>query len=139
VSDLGIGLDMEREFFERVLADECVGYADAAGEATWDEETGTSVYESDTVIYEGPCSVFQSISDRRIEEGGNPSVLGEWVVRVPVSAEGFASGSTVEITSIREGGDPELVGKVFVVRRVGVRSEAILRRLFCDVREPTAP
>jgi hypothetical protein len=96
-----------------------------------------SEYGADTLVYTGSCSVSMAVSDRRVIEGADPRVLGEWVVRIPVVVTDVRSGDTVKVVSVKAGGDPGLVDRVFTVRRVGARSSAILRRLFCDVREAT--
>jgi hypothetical protein len=138
VSDLS---ELDRAWAGDTLKDSCTIVTDAAGPPTFDEGLGRSVYPADQVLWTGVenCSVSYNVSDRPIEEGDDPKMLGRWVVRVPLEATGITSGCVVRIDAVRPGGDPDLVGKRFTVRRVGMRSSAILRRLFCDAKESTSP
>lgn len=131
--------EMDREWADATLLDSCTAYRESTAEPTWDDDTGRAVYSDDTVAYQGPCSVSYGVSDRRVTEGANPQVLGEWVIRVPIAVTSITSGCVVVVDAIHAGGDPGLAGRSFTVRRVGARSSAVLRRLFADEMVRTSP
>jgi hypothetical protein len=134
-----VNFDAERDWADEVLLDDCTILRSGGTEPVFDEGLGRSVPAASVTVWSGRCSVSYSISDRRIEQGGAAEMLGQWVVRVPIEVTEVVSGDIVRIDAVRPGGDGSLPGKRFVVRRVGARSAAVLRRLFCDVTEQTSP
>jgi hypothetical protein len=132
--------DTDRAWAETVLVDECSVLTDADAAPTWSDELGRNVYGGDVTFWSGKCSVNfgTSLASRPIAEGGDTVMLDQWVVRVPIDAEGIRSGMAVVVTAVHPGGDQDLLGRAFTVRRVGARSNAVLRRLYCDVRAQTS-
>lgn len=131
--------ELDRDWAAKTLVDGCTIYRESDTAPTWSEALGRTVYGTDDVVYQGPCSVSFGVSDRRVTEGSDPTVLAEWVVRVPLDALGIASGDVVHIDSVHPGGDGALAGQDLTVRRVGMRTSAALRRLFCEIQTRTAP
>jgi hypothetical protein len=105
----------------------------ASGAGTTDPVTGypTQAY---TALYAGKCRVqqHQASADRQ-DVGEDRLLLLRLEVQLPVlDSVGLAVGD--EITMTASAGDPDLVGRVFVIHDLAHKSEATSRRVQCTER-----
>jgi hypothetical protein len=136
-----VNFDADRGWADEVLLDDCTILRSGGSEPVFDEGLGRSVPAGSVTVWSGRCSVSLGFSggDRRVEQGGAAEMLVQWIVRVPIEVTDVVSGDIVRIDAVRPGGDGSLPGRRFVVRRVGARSAAVLRRLYADALEQTTP
>lgn len=101
---------------------------------TTDDLTGavTPVY---VTVYSGRCRVQQSLAmGARTDAGEISTVVARRELQLPVVASvGVRHGDEATITACVN--DPDLVGRVFVLRDEHTKSEATARRMTCE--EPT--
>lgn len=100
----------------------------------WDEETGTYVpgVGDRTTVYEGQCSVYPFSGVVQEEERGGEQVQStRYWLGVPVSEEFTCPvEALVEITEVDpDQGDPQLVGRFFVVDGQEWQTMASSRRI----------
>ncbi|MBX6358156.1 MAG: hypothetical protein IRZ05_20195 [Micromonosporaceae bacterium] len=115
---------------ERLMVDQCV-VRRQTGTVT-DPDTGrvTPVY---ITVYEGKCRVQQQqVQARAIEPGEAHLLMLRLEVHLPMSVTGVAAGDEVVITSSAH--DPDLAGRVFIVRELAHKSHATARRLGVEER-----
>ena len=114
---------------ERLMVDSCT-IRRVTGTVT-DPDTG-QIAPTYATVYTGKCRVQQRGPSARSVEAGEAHLLMQRLeVHVPVSAEGIRAGDEVTVTV---SGDPDLVGRVFVVRELAVKSLATARRLGVEER-----
>lgn len=115
---------------ERLMVDECV-VRRRTGVVT-DPETGKTTPTYATV-YTGRCRVQQRGPSARAAEAGEAHLLMQRLeVHLPVSVEDVQAGDEVQVTAAAY--DPDLVGRVFLVRDLHRKSQASARRLGVEER-----
>jgi hypothetical protein len=110
---------------EALMVDTC-SIRRRSGEAT-DPDTGevTGTY---TDVYDGRCRVQQAGTQAGSEEPGEAYVLMlRLEVLLPMSVTGLEVGDEIEITASVH--DPDLVGRVFLVRDLAHKTHATARRV----------
>jgi hypothetical protein len=119
----------DRAVVESRMLDTCVITRDVGGvdDDTIDPETLNLTPAGVTTIYTGPCSISPAggTVDRR--EGDRQDTRQEWNHRLPLSAPIPKYGDVVEITAVHADGDPALVGRRFVVQRIGAHTLGVSR------------
>lgn len=131
--------ELDREWAKTRLTDKCRIYSDAAGAPTFDEGLGRMVYAADTPYYDGPCLHGSMVTERRIVPGADPQLEADHLVKVPVTVTGISSGDTIVVYEVGVMGDPDVVDKRLIVKKVSLRSHAILRRVEAILRSETTP
>lgn len=94
---------------------------------TVDDTTGevTATY---TDVYDGRCRVQQAGAQAGSEEPGEAYVLMlRLEVQLPMSVTGLEVGDEIEVTASVH--DPDLVGRVFLVRDLAHKTHATARRV----------
>jgi hypothetical protein len=111
---------------EALMLDACT--VTRVGSSSTDPETGV-ITPTLTTVYTGKCKVQQAAVP-----SGSPTDIGEASVQLlqlqvhlPVSAVGVQADDTITVTASAL--DPELVGRVFVVRGTAHKSYLTARRL----------
>ena len=116
---------------EAGMADTCT-IRRVAGETT-DDFSGV-ITPSYTVIYTGKCRVKQTVALPETHDAGEDYVtLSRMQLQVPVAAVGAQVGDEATITTSVN--DPDLAGKVLLIRGVAQGSEITARRF--EVTEVT--
>jgi hypothetical protein len=111
----------------RGFVDSCL--IQAVASLTTNPDTG-QVTRAYTTVYSGPCRIQQRAEARsRREDAGEASLLmSQRELQLPVATStGVRAGQRVTVTASVN--DPDLVGKVFVVRDEAAKSEATARRV----------
>jgi hypothetical protein len=124
-------LDRGRAAAVRAMVDACV--IRRRSDTTTDPLTGvpTPAYAT---LYTGQCRVQQNgATASRQDVGGDSVLLQPFVLSVPISVTGIEPGDEATMTTSR---DPDLVGRVFIVRAVTHKTNLTARRL--GVEERTA-
>lgn len=117
---------------ERLMVDECT-IRRRTGETT-DPDSGVITPTYDTV-YEGRCRVQQPAAQATEESPGEQHALMlRLEVHLPMNVTGIEADDEVTITASVH--DPDLPGRVFVVRDLAHKSHATARRL--GVQERTS-
>lgn len=110
---------------EALMVDTCT-LRRRSGETT-DPDTGevTGTY---TDVYDGPCRVQQAGTQAGAEEPGEAYVLMlRLEVQLPMSVTGLEVGDEIEITASVH--DPDLVGRVFLIRDLAHATHKTARRV----------
>jgi hypothetical protein len=90
--------------------------------------TSGVITPSYSTLYTGQCRVQQSGSQGQLADAGEASlVLLRLEVQLPMSVTGLAEGDEITVTSSAL--DPDLVGRVFVIRDLMHKTHATARRL----------
>jgi hypothetical protein len=116
---------------EDSMVDTCV-IRRRTGEST-DPHSGviTPVYASQDP-YAGKCRVQQSTAQAREQDAGEDFLLLlRLEVQLPMSVVGLEVGDEVTITTSR---DPDLPGRVFLIRDLAHKTDATARRVQCTER-----
>jgi hypothetical protein len=107
------------------MVDTCV--VEAVATESTDGETG-QVTRTYSTVYSGPCRFQQPDAQARQETAGESYLLmSRRQLQLPMSATGVRAGQRVTCTA--SANDPDLPGKVFVVRDEFAKSEATSRRV----------
>lgn len=108
---------------ERLMVDECV-IRRRVGETTGPGGVVTPIYEQ---RYAGRCRVQQPTMLAQPQRPGEAQVLAlRLEVHVPMAVTGVQVGDEVEITASAH--DPDLVGRVLIIRDLAHKSLASARR-----------
>jgi len=107
-------------------------------------------YDPDTIdhapvaggtVYTGACSVAEAgrgTTGGIRTRGGEPEVEHPYQVSIPRSETTVAPGHLVSVTAVHTDGDPALLTKTFVIRRVRYSTRSARRILLCDLLEGVA-
>lgn len=107
----------------------------AAGDV-WDNNTGNYTPAAAEEIFAGGCQVTPASrlpADELI--GGMALADLDYVVNISkdaVFSDELMAEDVVEITAVHDGGDPLLVGKIFVVRSFEMSTYSVLRNIGCS-------
>lgn len=125
-------LDRGRGAAERAMADTCV-IRRPSGSGTTNPVTGVPS-QTYTTLYTGSCRMQQSSpGGQRVDVGEDSVLLQPFVLSVPIAVTGIRPGDQATVTTSL---DPDLVGRVFLVKAVTHKTNATARRL--GVEERTA-
>lgn len=90
-----------------------------------------------TLLYSGPCRVQRSGDGSLLPVVGDQSIAASaYMVVVPSTVDGIEADHLVEVTVCA--GDPDLVGRQFVVRGVQRGSITWQQTLACDMHDQPA-
>jgi hypothetical protein len=133
----GPDLTGARAAVERLMDDTCTISSDPeyTADDTLDEETGELLRPAPdaATVYDGPCLVSaERITPSSSAEGGTTIETRVYHGLLPWNAPVPVVGSLLTVTSSRR--DPELVGKVFIVRGVAFKTKLVSRRLALELR-----
>ena len=94
---------------------------------SYDDDLGTTVPTWSAALYAGPCRMKQPAASASSANVGEASVLIQRPqLHLPMSAPLMRPDDEITITSSE--GDPESVGRVFLIREVPAHSDASARR-----------
>lgn len=113
---------------ERGMVDACV-IRRRAGEPVVDDNTG-EVTAAVTDVYTGRCEFQQNASGgaaRAVQPGEDFQLLLQLVLKLPIAAPALEVGDEVTVTAAAL--DEQLVGQVFLVRDLFVKTHATARRV----------
>lgn len=116
-----------------LLADACT-IRRRTGTATTDDTTGvvTHAYVAPDP-YAGPCRVQQAkATSAEPEVGEDTAVMLALEVQLPMSVVGLQIGDEVHLTASLT--DPDLVGRIFLIRSLAHKTDATARRVQCTER-----
>ncbi|WP_422744345.1 DUF6093 family protein [Micromonospora sp. WMMD754] len=109
---------------ERLMVDQCV-VRRPSGEGSDDDGNVVVTYEP---VYAGKCRVQQPNAQAAQSDAGEDyQLLLRLEVHLPMSVVGVEVGDEVEVTASVH--DPDLVGRVFLVRDLAHKTHATARRL----------
>lgn len=108
---------------ERLMQDTCT-IRRVVSEST-DPGSGV-VTPTYSTVYSGKCRVQQAGAASRVEAGQASLLMLPFQVQVPMSVTGVQAEDQVVITASL---DPDLVGRVFVVKDLAHKTHATARRL----------
>ena len=124
-------LDRGRAAAERAMADTCV--IRRRTDTTTDDFSGVATPTYAT-LYTGKCRMQQNTpSAQQLDVGEDRVLLQPFVLSVPISVTGIQPGDQATVTASL---DPDLVGRVFLVKAVAHKTNLTARRL--GVEERTA-
>ena len=110
---------------ERLMTDQCV-IRRKTGETTDDDGNVVPVYGPD--LYAGKCRIQQSNAQaQQVDVGEDYLLLQRLEVQLPMSVVGLEIGDEVEVTASVH--DPDLPGRVFIVRDLAHKTHATSRRV----------
>ena len=110
------------------------------GDDVWDDATGNYTSGPDRVLFEGDCQI--SAASRLPQTstiGGIPVTELEYVVKISLGAvltDDLMPDDIIECTAVHGNGDPLLIGKMFIVRSIGMQTYSVLRPLGCVMFVP---
>lgn len=114
---------------EALMVDACT-IQEVTGEST---ETGGVVTPTYATVYSGKCRVQQPDAQARQEDAGEAYLLmSRRQLQLPMSVTGVRADQVVTITASAQ--DPDLAGRVFVVRDEFAKSHATARRVGIEER-----
>ncbi|MGW5556856.1 DUF6093 family protein [Micromonospora sp. NPDC003944] len=109
---------------ERLMVDECV-IRRVTGEASDDDGNVVNSYES---LYSGKCRIQQHVGQAaQADVGEDFQLMLRLEVQLPMSVAGLEVGDEVTVTASVH--DPDLPGRVFLVRDLAHKSHATARRV----------
>lgn len=109
---------------EALMVDTCL-IQEVTGETTG---TGGVVTPTYATVYSGACRIQQPDAQARQEDAGQAYLLmSRRQLQLPMSVTGVRADQRVTITASAH--DPDLVGRVFVVRDEFAKSHATARRV----------
>jgi hypothetical protein len=87
-----------------------------------------SVTAATTVLYAGPCRVQQTTTEPTpADPGEDMRLLVRLTVQLPITVTGLRPADEVTITG--SSGDPDLIGRAFLINGLHHKSEASARRV----------
>jgi len=92
-------------------------------------------------VYAGACQVTEAgrgTSGSIRTRGNEPEVEHPYQVSIPRSETEVTPGHLLAVTAVHADGDPALLTKTFVIRRVRYSTRASRRILLCDLLEGAA-
>lgn len=99
---------------------------------TTDPFSGEAVDTFDE-LYDGKCRLQQGSAEaQQADVGENYVLLQRVTVQLPVNVTGIQVGDQITVTAA--GRDPDLVGRVFLVRDLFIKTDATSRRVHVQER-----
>ena len=120
-----------RRTAERKMVDTCV-IRRKTGTGEGSDEFG-NVTRATSDVYAGKCRLQQPTATAQEEDSGEASSLMiRFELQLPMSVVGVQADDEVEMTGSRH--DPDLAGRLFVVRGLSHKTHAVMRRLQVEER-----
>jgi hypothetical protein len=121
---IGVAVARARQLAESLMVDTCVIKRET-GEATGSGGVITPTYST---LYTGKCRVqFKPMQGNGADVGEAYLLLVRREVQLPMTVTGLLEGDRITITASAL--DPDLVGKVYVVRDVEAKTHLSARRV----------
>jgi hypothetical protein len=107
----------------------------------YDPDTLTHAQVAGAAVYSGACQVAEAgrgTTGGMRTRGNEPEVEHPYQVSIPRAETGVRPGHHLNVTAVHDDGDPDLLTKTFVIRRVRYSTRAARRILLCDLLEGAA-